>query len=335
MPAILKIKDAEGNVYKIPAIQGEKGEKGDTGKAGANGRDSLVALDDANANNITAEGIYLCKETLVNFPAEIGNGDGGNDVVMLVFNSKTGGLADVTSQVVVGYGHIEEGVGESLQSSVFSRYYDGSAGTWSEWAEGVTIPDGSITAAKIADDVPVSKFTNDAGYLTGVPTEKLEKLVSKTFEADQTGWTVSADDNGDPLHLKGVVIRLTYPAATTTNIYFKAMCGSVMVGQCPVEAYTKTSAHYAILKILQESGRWMPRWSPWNTNTTVISTTGANEWDALRIAGSDASVYKLIDSILVTESHTIPSGATIEIWGVKASEAEIAAATAAAAAMVE
>lgn len=35
--AILRVKDAEGNIYDIPAIKGEKGDKGDKGDQGNKG----------------------------------------------------------------------------------------------------------------------------------------------------------------------------------------------------------------------------------------------------------------------------------------------------------
>lgn len=42
--AILRVKDAEGNIYDIPAIKGEKGDKGDTP---VKGTDYWTATDKA------------------------------------------------------------------------------------------------------------------------------------------------------------------------------------------------------------------------------------------------------------------------------------------------
>jgi hypothetical protein len=43
--AILRVKDAEGNIYDIPAIKGEKGDKGDKGYTPIKGTDYWTASD--------------------------------------------------------------------------------------------------------------------------------------------------------------------------------------------------------------------------------------------------------------------------------------------------
>lgn len=43
--AILRVKDAEGNIYDIPAIKGEKGDKGDKGYTPIKGTDYWTPAD--------------------------------------------------------------------------------------------------------------------------------------------------------------------------------------------------------------------------------------------------------------------------------------------------
>lgn len=43
--AILRVKDAEGNIHDIPAIKGEKGDKGDKGYTPIKGTDYWTASD--------------------------------------------------------------------------------------------------------------------------------------------------------------------------------------------------------------------------------------------------------------------------------------------------
>ena len=44
--AILRVKDAEGNIHDILAIKGEKGDKGDTGEQGAPGENTVYVGED-------------------------------------------------------------------------------------------------------------------------------------------------------------------------------------------------------------------------------------------------------------------------------------------------
>lgn len=43
--AILRVKDAEGNIHGIPAIKGEKGDKGDQGNKGDKGDAPVKGVD--------------------------------------------------------------------------------------------------------------------------------------------------------------------------------------------------------------------------------------------------------------------------------------------------
>lgn len=165
----------------------------------------------------------------------------------------------------------------------------------------------------------------DPGITPTIPVDKMEHIVTKTFDADTGGWLLDADKGGNALFLKAAIVKFSYPALATPALYIKPRYGTNQLASVAIGDYTGSSLHYLIFRMEQEYTRWVARKSNWVTNNTQMEPTVSNEWNSYAYGryNEDATRHPFITSLLIDEKYTIPAGATIEVWGVKAEASAI------------
>lgn len=325
--AVISIEDHHGKT-KAVVNHGKDGYtpiKGEDYFDGIDGK-GIFYVENANANLLTDPGIYFCYGTKKNFPIDVDNAR--SEVFLFVQNRVNTAVESDISQTVFytaeGYGRI----------NIYSRAFDNLVNVdWTEWVNGVLLPrksitdseladgavgtntltNGAVTGEKLSDDIPLSKFVNDGGY---IPKKRYKKLDTKILNNEILNYEFSTP-------MERVYFKISTETDTQiTLIEFYGSCGGTKICFQSLPA-ASAGKKWACIEMCPEFGYWRSRGSAWvvgNSNSSVNTYARGN--DHARYLNYSDITYSGLTSI--SSSSALPEGTKIEIWGIEADPYSVA-----------
>lgn len=284
---------------------GKDGKDGKDGQDGAKGDDGLVIVENANADELTQHGLYLCRGELVNFPLELDNYY--TECLLAVYQNLNSNYIDGVTQVAI-FSNLTFG---NPHTYIVSRHCDPETIGHTEWSAGVYIPEEYVTGDHLANNIPVSKFKNDAGYVKKEVYEHIETFTVET--AEKLSHTL-------PFAVKRLFVKLKTDGATAAGTMYAVgsktnSTAGVTLGRVTLRAADAGTMRYSVFEAWQECGYWRAQGHSWNAKP-LNTVEERNDYDYF--LENACSEYPAITRLTTSAATTLPVGTEVEVWGVRA-----------------